>query len=261
MKKKIRFLLPAILCCLLVCGTAAGSHYAQGVSLMERALAAEEAYQSAGVVSAEELSQALEGEEALSTKEILDAAEQVRRSASPELEPHFTGSLEERFSQNCQEGLEAPLEWGFSVDRGFTNPKLLGWKSLSSTEVQVRFRADTWLSTIYSYLLEGAPRYTVEVLFRPNEAGGRPVEGGLARHGPAVCAGQLPAHPRGLRFLSGGAGLCEQPGRPGVGPVCPVSRESIEKGSGFRSLFCAYFLVTGLPALPAPKPCTPWPAG
>ena len=58
MKKKIRFLLPAILCCLLVCGTAVGSHYAQGVSLMEQALAAEEAYQSAGVVSAEELSQA-----------------------------------------------------------------------------------------------------------------------------------------------------------------------------------------------------------
>ena len=125
MKKKVRFLLPVILCCLLVCGTAAGSHYAQGVSLMEQALAAEEAYQSAGVVSAEELSQALEGEEALSTEEILDAAEQVRRSASPELEPYFTGSLEERFSQNCREGLEAPLEWGFSVDRGFTNPKLL----------------------------------------------------------------------------------------------------------------------------------------
>ena len=147
MKKKVRFLLPVILCCLLVCGTAVGSHYAQGVSLMEQALAAEEAYQSAGVVSAEELSQALEGEEALSTEEILDAAEQVRWSASPELEPHFTGSLEERFSQNCREGLEAPLEWGFSVDRGFTNPKLLGWKSLSSTEAQVRFRADTWLST------------------------------------------------------------------------------------------------------------------
>ena len=107
----------------------------------------------------------MEGEEALSTEEILDAAEQVRRSASPELEPYFTGSLEERFSQNCREGLEAPLEWGFSVDRGFTNPKLLGWKSLSSTEAQVRFRADTWLGTIYSYLLEGAPRYTVEVLF------------------------------------------------------------------------------------------------
>ena len=157
MKKKVRFLLPVILCCLLVCGTAVGSHYAQGVSLMEQALAAEEAYQSAGVVSAEELSQALEGEEALSTEEILDVAEQVRRSASPE--------LEERFSQNCRKGLEAPLEWGFSVDRGFTNPKLLGWKSLSSTEAQVRFRADTWLSTIYSYLLEGAPRYTVEVLF------------------------------------------------------------------------------------------------
>ena len=165
MKKKVRFLLPVILCCLLVCGTAAGSHYAQGVSLMEQALAAEEAYQSAGVVSAEELSQALEGEEALSTEEILDVAEQVRRSAAPELEPYFTGSLEERFSQNCREGREAPLEWGFSVDRGFTNPKLLGWKSLSSTEAQVRFRADTWLSTIYSYLLEGAPRYTVEVLF------------------------------------------------------------------------------------------------
>lgn len=157
MKKKVRFLLPVILCCLLVCGTAVGSHYAQGVSLMEQALAAEEAYQSAGVVSAEELSQALEGEEALSTEEILDVAEQVRRSASPELEPYFTGSLEERFSQNCREGLEAPLEWGFSVDRGFTNPKLLGWKSLSSTEAQVRFRADTWLGTIYSYLLEGRP--------------------------------------------------------------------------------------------------------
>lgn len=164
-KWKIRFVLPVCLCCLLVCGMAVGSRYAWGVTLMEQALAAEEAYQSAGVVSAEELSQALEGEEALSTEEILDAAEQVRWSASPELEPHFTGSLEERFSQNCREGLEAPLEWGFSVDRGFTNPKLLGWKSLSSTEAQVRFRADTWLSTIYSYLLEGAPRYTVEVLF------------------------------------------------------------------------------------------------
>lgn len=42
-KKKIRFLLPAILCCLLVCGTAAGSHYAQGVSLMERPSPHEEA--------------------------------------------------------------------------------------------------------------------------------------------------------------------------------------------------------------------------
>ncbi len=68
----------------------------------------------------------------------------------------------------------------------------------------MRFRADTWLSTIYSYLLEGAPCYTVEVLFSQctytvqNEAGGRPVEGGLARHGPAVCTGQLPAHPRGF---------------------------------------------------------------
>ncbi len=78
----MRFLLPVILCCLLVCGTAAGSHYAQGVSLMEQAHLPLRRPIRAPLWCPKELSQALE-EEALSTEEILDAAEQVRRSASP----------------------------------------------------------------------------------------------------------------------------------------------------------------------------------
>lgn len=166
MKKKIRFLLPAILCCLLVCGTAAGSHYAQGVSLMERALAAEEAYQSAGVVSAEELSQALEGEEAISTKGDLGRGGAGPPGARPlSWSPTLQAAWRSAFPKTARRDWRRPWSGAFPWTAALQTPSCWVGSPSPAPEVQVRFRADTWLSTIYSYLLEGAPRYTVEVLF------------------------------------------------------------------------------------------------
>ena len=84
------------------------------------------------MVSTEELSQALE-EEALSTEEILDAAEQVRRSASLSWSPTLQAAWRRAFPK-LPGGTGGAPGVGLSVDRGFTNPKLLGWKSLSPAQ-------------------------------------------------------------------------------------------------------------------------------
>lgn len=163
-KWKIRFVLPVCLCCLLVCGMAVGSRYAWGVTLMQRAMAASSAYQYAHVVPAGELAQALDGDASLSTSQIVAAAEQVRQGVDGDMSPYFAGDLSQRFTQNCVSALEVPLEWGFSVDAGNTHGQLLSVEKESDTRARVRYRATSWLTTIYTYTSQGQPFYTVEVL-------------------------------------------------------------------------------------------------
>lgn len=149
--RKIRFVLPVCLCCLLVCGLAVGSRYAWGVTLMQRAMAASAAYQYAHVVPAGELAQALDGEASLSTGQIVAAAEQVRQGVDGDMSPYFAGDLSQRFTQNCASALEVPLEWAFSVDAGNTHGQLLSVEKESDTRARVRYRATSWLTTIYTY--------------------------------------------------------------------------------------------------------------
>ena len=86
------------------------------------------------------------------------------------------------------------------------------------------------------------------------------MEGGLARHGPAVCTGQLPAHPRGFTSYQEALDFVNGLDVQALDPL-PCEQKSIEKRERFPLPFLRVFLVTGLPALPAPKPCTRGPAG
>lgn len=164
MKKKIHVWLPVFLCCLLACGIAVGVYYAQGVSLMKRAMAADLAYLSAHDISAEKLSQAL-GEKSLSSDQVLEVADQVRQGTDIEMDNYYTGYLAERFQQNCQSFQETPLKWDFSLESGSTNGRLFYWKAISSTEVEVHYMATHWLTSMNYYTQDSKPRYTVDVIF------------------------------------------------------------------------------------------------
>ena len=280
-KWKIRFVLPVCLCCLLVCGMAVGSRYAWGVTLMQRAMAASSAYQYAHVVPAGELAQALDGDASLSTSQIVAAAEQVRQGVDGDMSPYFAGDLSQRFTQNCVSALEVPLEWGFSVDAGNTHGQLLSVEKESDTRARVRYRATSWLTTIYTYTSQGQPFYTVEVLCnRDTTTALLENQNGQWKVNQGVRPRQLPAHPRQVFHLSRGLGVCKLPGRKFHRPLCFVTR----KRSGYTAPFL--YVHNELPknrnlpapyrgerkiaaalfprvssALPAPKPCIRGPAG